>query len=86
MVFAETIERSIDEFIAALPVPHYLWYAGPSPAAHGQSIPPFPVRPASVVASTGGTRCYGEDNHYVYGELLGMSAQEIATVAAEGVI
>jgi crotonobetainyl-CoA:carnitine CoA-transferase CaiB-like acyl-CoA transferase len=33
-----------------------------------------------------GAPCYGEDNHYVYGELLGMSAQEIAALAAEGVI
>ena len=30
--------------------------------------------------------CYGEDNHYVYGELLGMSAQEIDALVAEGVI
>jgi crotonobetainyl-CoA:carnitine CoA-transferase CaiB-like acyl-CoA transferase len=28
---------------------------------------------------------YGEDNHYVYGELLGMSAEEIAALTAEGV-
>jgi len=28
----------------------------------------------------------GEDNHYVYGELLGMSAREIEALAAEGVI
>jgi crotonobetainyl-CoA:carnitine CoA-transferase CaiB-like acyl-CoA transferase len=33
-----------------------------------------------------GAPCYGEDNHYVYGELLGMSAQEITTLAEEGVI
>jgi crotonobetainyl-CoA:carnitine CoA-transferase CaiB-like acyl-CoA transferase len=33
-----------------------------------------------------GAPCYGEDNHYVYGELLGMSAQEIAALADEGVI
>ena len=33
-----------------------------------------------------GAPCYGEDNHYVYGELLGMSQQEIAALAAEGVI
>jgi crotonobetainyl-CoA:carnitine CoA-transferase CaiB-like acyl-CoA transferase len=33
-----------------------------------------------------GAPCYGEDNHYVYGELLGMSADEIATLAEEGVI
>jgi crotonobetainyl-CoA:carnitine CoA-transferase CaiB-like acyl-CoA transferase len=33
-----------------------------------------------------GAPCYGEDNHYVYGELLGMSSQEIEALAAEGVI
>jgi crotonobetainyl-CoA:carnitine CoA-transferase CaiB-like acyl-CoA transferase len=33
-----------------------------------------------------GAPCYGEDNHYVYGELLGMSAQEIEALAEEGVI
>lgn len=33
-----------------------------------------------------GAPCYGEDNHYVYGELLGMSASEIEALAAEGVI
>lgn len=32
------------------------------------------------------TPCYGEDNRYVYGELLGMSPQEIKALAAEGVI
>ena len=33
-----------------------------------------------------GAPCYGEDNEYVYGELLGMSTQEIAALAEEGVI
>jgi crotonobetainyl-CoA:carnitine CoA-transferase CaiB-like acyl-CoA transferase len=33
-----------------------------------------------------GALCYGEDNHYVYGELLGMSSQEIEALAEEGVI
>ena len=33
-----------------------------------------------------GAPCYGEDNNYVYGELLGMSSQEIKTLADEGVI
>jgi crotonobetainyl-CoA:carnitine CoA-transferase CaiB-like acyl-CoA transferase len=33
-----------------------------------------------------GAPCYGEDNNYVYGELLGMSSQEIEALAAEGVI
>jgi crotonobetainyl-CoA:carnitine CoA-transferase CaiB-like acyl-CoA transferase len=33
-----------------------------------------------------GAPCYGEDNDYVYGELLGMSAQEIKDMAEEGVI
>ena len=29
---------------------------------------------------------YGEDNNYVYGELLGMSSQEIKVLAEDGVI
>ena len=29
---------------------------------------------------------YGEDNEYVYGELLGMSSEEIKALAEEGVI
>ena len=33
-----------------------------------------------------GAPCYGEDNRYVYGELLGMSSQEIKALAEEGVI
>ena len=33
-----------------------------------------------------GAPCYGEDNQYVYGELLGMSSQEIKTLTDEGVI
>jgi len=33
-----------------------------------------------------GALCYGEDNNYVYGELLGMSSQEIKALAEEGVI
>jgi crotonobetainyl-CoA:carnitine CoA-transferase CaiB-like acyl-CoA transferase len=33
-----------------------------------------------------GAPCYGEDNHYVYGELLGMSEREIEELAAEGII
>jgi crotonobetainyl-CoA:carnitine CoA-transferase CaiB-like acyl-CoA transferase len=33
-----------------------------------------------------GAPCYGEDNEYVYGELLGMSSKEIAALAAEGAI
>ncbi len=33
-----------------------------------------------------GAPCYGEDNDYVYGELLGMSSGEIAALAADGVI
>ena len=32
-----------------------------------------------------GAPCYGEDNEYVFGELLGMSKQEIAQLAADGV-
>jgi hypothetical protein len=33
-----------------------------------------------------GAPCNGEDNHYVYGELLGMLSQEIIALADEGVI
>jgi crotonobetainyl-CoA:carnitine CoA-transferase CaiB-like acyl-CoA transferase len=33
-----------------------------------------------------GAPCYGEDNEYVYGELLGMSTQEIKSLTDEGVI
>lgn len=33
-----------------------------------------------------GAPCYGEDNEYVYGELLGMSTAEIAGLAGDGVI
>jgi crotonobetainyl-CoA:carnitine CoA-transferase CaiB-like acyl-CoA transferase len=33
-----------------------------------------------------GAPCYGEDNEYVYGELLGMTKKEIAALAEEGVI
>ena len=32
-----------------------------------------------------GAPMYGEDNEYVYGELLGMSTQEIAKLTEEGV-
>ena len=33
-----------------------------------------------------GAPMYGEDNNYVFGELLGMSSQEIEALAEEGVI
>ena len=33
-----------------------------------------------------GAPCYGEDNHYVLGELLGMSSAQIARLADDGVI
>ena len=33
-----------------------------------------------------GAPCYGEDNHYVLGELLGMSSLEISRLADDGVI
>ena len=41
----------------------------------------------TVAGITGrGAPCYGEDNEYVYGELLGMSKQEINDLEREGVI
>jgi crotonobetainyl-CoA:carnitine CoA-transferase CaiB-like acyl-CoA transferase len=33
-----------------------------------------------------GAPCYGEDNEYVYGELLGMSTADIASLTQDGVI
>ncbi|MFT5390372.1 MAG: crotonobetainyl-CoA:carnitine CoA-transferase CaiB-like acyl-CoA transferase [Gammaproteobacteria bacterium] len=33
-----------------------------------------------------GAPCYGEDNEYVYGELLGMSTKEIADLTTDGVL
>ena len=33
-----------------------------------------------------GAPCYGEDNEYVYGELLRMSSKEISQLAEDGVI
>jgi crotonobetainyl-CoA:carnitine CoA-transferase CaiB-like acyl-CoA transferase len=33
-----------------------------------------------------GAPCYGEDNEYVFGELLGISSKEMVKMAEEGVI
>ncbi|MGE3536756.1 MAG: CaiB/BaiF CoA transferase family protein [Candidatus Tectimicrobiota bacterium] len=62
----------------------------------GTKIGRWPVAEVSVKMSQSppyiggrldrGAPCYGEDNQYVYGELLGMSTDEIAALAAEGVI
>jgi hypothetical protein len=30
--------------------------------------------------------CYGQDNDYVYGELLGMTAAQRATLSEQGII
>ena len=54
-------------------------------------IAEVPVKMSASPAYIGGrldrgAPCYGEDNHYVYGELLGMSDAEIEELAAEGVI
>jgi crotonobetainyl-CoA:carnitine CoA-transferase CaiB-like acyl-CoA transferase len=54
-------------------------------------ISEVPVKMSASPAYIGGrldrgAPCYGEDNAYVYGELLGMSPDEIAALAAEGVI
>ena len=50
-----------------------------------------PVKLSASPAYIGGridraAPCYGEDNEYVFGELLGMSASQIAALAEEGVI
>jgi crotonobetainyl-CoA:carnitine CoA-transferase CaiB-like acyl-CoA transferase len=62
----------------------------------GTKIGRWPVAEAAVKMSASpayiggrldrGAPCYGEDNDYVYGELLGMSAREIKELAEEGVI
>jgi crotonobetainyl-CoA:carnitine CoA-transferase CaiB-like acyl-CoA transferase len=51
----------------------------------------FPVRLSETPSHVGGTLdraapCYGEDNEWVLGELLGMSSAEIARLAADDVI
>jgi crotonobetainyl-CoA:carnitine CoA-transferase CaiB-like acyl-CoA transferase len=62
----------------------------------GTKIGRWPVAEVSVKASESpayaggridrGAPCYGEDNEYVYGELLGMSTKEIKALAEDGVI
>jgi crotonobetainyl-CoA:carnitine CoA-transferase CaiB-like acyl-CoA transferase len=54
-------------------------------------VPEVPVRMSGAKVTVGGAinrgaPCYGEDNDYVYGELLGMPDGEIAELAAGGVI
>ena len=49
-----------------------------------------PIRMSESPAYIGGridrgAPCYGEDNEYVFGEMLGMSTSEIATLEADGV-
>ena len=51
----------------------------------------FPIHLSETPAFIGGTidrgaPCYGEDNEYVLGELLGMAASEIRNLEQEGVI
>ncbi len=51
----------------------------------------FPVKMSATPPFMGGALdrgapCYGEDNEYVYGELLGFSSSQIEDLAAEGVI
>lgn len=65
-------------------------------AVMGTKIGQWPVAEVAVKMSASpgyiggrldrGAPCYGEDNDYVYGELLGMSSQEIKALAEEGVI
>jgi crotonobetainyl-CoA:carnitine CoA-transferase CaiB-like acyl-CoA transferase len=54
-------------------------------------IAEVPVKLSETPAFIGGpvdrgAPCYGEDNEYVYGELLGMSGKEMARLAEDGVI
>lgn len=54
-------------------------------------VPEVPVRMSGATVTVAGTinrgaPTYGEDNAYVYGELLGMSGDEIDELAADGVI
>jgi crotonobetainyl-CoA:carnitine CoA-transferase CaiB-like acyl-CoA transferase len=51
----------------------------------------FPARLSATPARTGGTLRrhgpnYGEDNDYVYGEILGFSSDQIAELATDGVL
>jgi crotonobetainyl-CoA:carnitine CoA-transferase CaiB-like acyl-CoA transferase len=53
-------------------------------------IAEVPIKLAASPAYIGGridrgAPMYGEDNEYIYGELLGMSKQEIAKLTEEGV-
>jgi hypothetical protein len=54
-------------------------------------VPEVPVRMSGATVTVGGitnrgSPTYGEDNAYVYGQLLGMSEREIAELAADNVI
>jgi crotonobetainyl-CoA:carnitine CoA-transferase CaiB-like acyl-CoA transferase len=54
-------------------------------------IPEVPVRMSTTRTYVGGTidrgaPCYGEDNEYVYGELLGLTTKEIGRLMADEVI
>lgn len=54
-------------------------------------IPELPFKMSATPPYIGGpidrsAPCYGEDNEYVYGELLGMETKDIARLAQDGVI
>jgi crotonobetainyl-CoA:carnitine CoA-transferase CaiB-like acyl-CoA transferase len=54
-------------------------------------VPEVPVRMSGSTVTVGGTvnrgaPCYGEDNSYVFSELLGLSEDEISELASDGVI
>ncbi len=54
-------------------------------------VPEFPVKLSRTPSYAGGpidrgAPCYGEDNEYILGELLGLSATEVADLAAQGIL
>jgi crotonobetainyl-CoA:carnitine CoA-transferase CaiB-like acyl-CoA transferase len=71
---------------------HLQWLTEVSGTKIGEwPLPAVPVKLDRTPAHIGGLKdrgapCYGEDNEYVYGELLGLSSAEIGRLAARKVI